>query len=883
MPVTNLDLRLPPEYRRRSVPELPGLWVHRSRVQPTQEISDELEVELARRLGVDSLLHVVPPEMAPTHAPGWEFVQSISDLAGMEVDRSLVVIDGVLERLVDPLAALDLLRRIQHRVHGFLIRTPDRCRVAGSAALGPPADPSHAITWSLLELDSLLRANNLDPLLHGYVGSDPGPERATQAAFIPGRLSGLDRQSKRPSAIAYVSCFNELDIIETTIDRLTSQGMDVHVIDNWSNDGTWERLSTRYGKGPNVSLERFPGSPSPHFDLASILERTDALASRTWHDWILHVDADEQLDSFTPTMDVLDVLGRADEAGYDVVDFTLIEFRPEDPQSGHTRTAPARALPARWQFGDRRGARHLERAWRNRGSRVGIADSGGHVVVADKRVFPFNLVLRHYPLRSPEQARAKVFRDRLPRFGPERAARGWHVHYDSFAPDSTFLWPADDLNDWGWDALREWMAEFSTRVGIDFSSGRDLQELAGAMTASDPVAGPEQSVELTFAAPPGRIAEVDEPDRGLDQPAPGVAGPINKRLVVVVGMHRSGTSALTEALASTGRLAISAPDRLLGPAEDNPRGHFEDADFVGMNDWILRQHDSEWDDPWGLVGAEPSPSEVEELRGRWSHLARADDFLLKDPRLCLTLPWWLRVWPASTTAVVIVRHPTQVAQSLYQRNGLPLVLGELLWYEYVTGAIRGTRAMSRIWVEHAALMRNPAEELTRVLQWLEVARGEEVGGLDSSTIIPSLVNATGTSDVIIPQVGDLWRRVGQIAREASDWTEDDPAPLPGHYIEMGRTAARALHAAQQARQEANLAHHEAGVARNDARLSRDEAKEAQARLIHERDVAAAASRGRDAALDRARASEDALADVLASASWRITSPARDLKRIIRKQ
>ena len=334
--------------------------------------------ELAVRLGVDYVVHAASPDRAAPATAGSEFlVRHINDLAGMEVDRSLVIVDGILERLVDPLEVLDVMRRIRPRVHGILIRTPDRSRVKDSVALGPPADPSHSITWTLPEFDSLLRANNLDTLLHGYVGSGPGPGRVMQAAFVPGHLSGLDRRPKRPSTIAYVSCFNELDVIETTIDRLTSQGVDVHVIDNWSNDGSWGTIENSVRHRPARQPGEIPDSPSPHFDLAAILERMDHLASETWHDWILHVDADEQLDLFTPAMDVLGVLGLADQAGYDVVDFTLIEFRPEGPSERDEGAESTRALPARWQFGDRPGAQHLERAWRSRRSRVGIADSGG--------------------------------------------------------------------------------------------------------------------------------------------------------------------------------------------------------------------------------------------------------------------------------------------------------------------------------------------------------------------------------------------------------------------------------------------------------------------------------------------------------------------------
>lgn len=487
----NEDLRLPPGYSRRLEPndyfvDLPtsraeGIW--QPDVYPFAEA-------LSRRLGVRRIIDLgcgsgekVAGLSDTFETIGVDFGQNLAtartvfpQLSWMDLDLesdlsalrphlagSLVICSDVIEHLQNPLPLLNFLRGSAAELYGIVLSTPERRRARGPDDLGPPANPAHTMEWSLEEFRSLLDGNGLHPLLHGFTRNFSGSSsRNTQVAFIPGEPAGLGQARDLPSAIAYIPCFNEIDVVRSTIDRLLRQGFDVHVLDNWSWDGTWELLEDAYAASTRVILERFPNGPTPEFDWSSILERMDALAAATWHDWIVHVDADEQLDACLPGLGVLELLGMADSGGYDVIDCTLIEFRPE---VGGDVTG----LPTRWEFATRSGARVLERAWRNRRQRVGIAESGGHALSVEKRVFPLNLVLRHYPLRSPEQARRKVFVDRLPRFTREKAEKGWHVQYDIYQPDSDFLWAPEVLEDWNEATTTEWAAELSTRAGISFA------------------------------------------------------------------------------------------------------------------------------------------------------------------------------------------------------------------------------------------------------------------------------------------------------------------------------------------------------------------------------------------------------------------------------
>ncbi|MGN6110823.1 MAG: hypothetical protein ACTHU0_37320, partial [Kofleriaceae bacterium] len=142
--------------------------------------------------------------------------------------------------------------------------------------------------------------------------------------------------------------------------------------------------------------------------------------------------------------------------------------------------------------------------------------------------------------------------------------------------------------------------------------------------------------------------------------------------VVVLGMHRSGTSCLAGMLAA-GRLA-SAGDAVRN--WDNARGHHEMLDVVRLNEAVLAHSGGHWLSP---------PAEV-----RWTneHAAARDRLLraeidgrpalLKDPRTLLTLPFW-RASRVPLHVIGIVRHPLAVARSLESWRGMPLAEAIALW------------------------------------------------------------------------------------------------------------------------------------------------------------------------------------------------------------
>src|SRR5450432_750203 len=124
--------------------------------------------------------------------------------------------------------------------------------------------------------------------------------------------------------VALVHVYNEADILGETIRHLLGQGLHVHIIDNWSTDGSWEIA----GAFPEtqVKRERFPQTgPSEHYEWFRQLEHTEQLANRLPYDWFLHYDADELRYSPWPGISLQDAIGFVDRLGYNAIDFTVLD------------------------------------------------------------------------------------------------------------------------------------------------------------------------------------------------------------------------------------------------------------------------------------------------------------------------------------------------------------------------------------------------------------------------------------------------------------------------------------------------------------------------------------------------------------------------------
>jgi hypothetical protein len=195
--------------------------------------------------------------------------------------------------------------------------------------------------------------------------------------------------------------------------------------------------------------------------------------------------------------------------------------------------------------------------------------------------------------------------------------------------------------------------------------------------------------------------------------------------LLVLGMHRSGTSSVAGAMI---RLGGAAPLNLLPPADDNPTGFWESTVLMELNDEILSAGGSHWEDWRQFDPRRIDAAAAFALRAR-ARSALAEEFgdvslaIVKDPRMCRLMPFWSSVFREakwSVRPVLQLRSPLEVALSLNRRDGIPLGLGCLIWLRHMLDAEAGTRGMSRAVVDWNDFLSGPRRTLERVGEQLDV-------------------------------------------------------------------------------------------------------------------------------------------------------------------
>jgi len=182
-----------------------------------------------------------------------------------------------------------------------------------------------------------------------------------------------------------------------------------------------------------------------------------------------------------------------------------------------------------------------------------------------------------------------------------------------------------------------------------------------------------------------------------------VTGPKSaaRTAILVLGMHRSGTSALTRVISLLG---ADLPANLMPAVPgNNETGFWESMDAYRLNDAILAAAGSSWDDwrrfepDWLPAGARAG-FKARALSMLEQDFSGSNLFVLKDPRICRLLPFWLEVvreFGAEPVAILPLRNPVEVAASLARRDGFSPGKAYLLWLRHVLDAEHGTRALRR--------------------------------------------------------------------------------------------------------------------------------------------------------------------------------------------
>lgn len=192
---------------------------------------------------------------------------------------------------------------------------------------------------------------------------------------------------------------------------------------------------------------------------------------------------------------------------------------------------------------------------------------------------------------------------------------------------------------------------------------------------------------------------------------------MKREIIFVLGMHRSGTSYLTTALQALG---FTLPGQLIGPNRANPRGYGEGLRIVRAHEKFMHALECKWWDIADFPSGWRESAQALELQGQIKDflsgeldtLASDGTLVIKDPRICLTLPIWGQVLTelsCDARALFLLRSPGEVARSLDKRDNLNPLVSALLWWRYVANAYNALSLLQlrNATINYPGILHNP--------------------------------------------------------------------------------------------------------------------------------------------------------------------------------
>ncbi len=211
----------------------------------------------------------------------------------------------------------------------------------------------------------------------------------------------------------------------------------------------------------------------------------------------------------------------------------------------------------------------------------------------------------------------------------------------------------------------------------------------------------------------------------------------NQHAIIILGMHRSGTSALTRVLNLLG-MELGQP--LLPPHATNVTGFWEHAEIVAMNEQILQLLGSTWDDANFLQKTLFHCKTLNQLQQQaakiiYRNFSTCPLWGIKDPRICRLLPFWLPVFADTGCQlhfILMARHPFEVTASLQQRDDFKLEKSLKLWLTHLLNSEHDSRYHSRVFVTYQELLTDWRTTVIKIadrlkIHWLNVPENSAFG------------------------------------------------------------------------------------------------------------------------------------------------------------
>jgi hypothetical protein len=201
-----------------------------------------------------------------------------------------------------------------------------------------------------------------------------------------------------------------------------------------------------------------------------------------------------------------------------------------------------------------------------------------------------------------------------------------------------------------------------------------------------------------------------------------------KNIFIVLGMARSGTSAITRGLNALG---VSLGEKLTPPNDKwNPKGFWENRDIVyNIHGKIFSELNFPIYNIQKLDRTLQLSTQLNSIRKSAiellkQHFLTAESWGFKDPSTIKLLPFWQSIFhelKVNDHYIIALRNPLSVARSYHSLTGLDIEMGLLLWLNYLIEAVDETHEKKRIITNYELLLQNPKKELTRIQSTLHIS------------------------------------------------------------------------------------------------------------------------------------------------------------------
>ena len=247
-------------------------------------------------------------------------------------------------------------------------------------------------------------------------------------------------------------------------------------------------------------------------------------------------------------------------------------------------------------------------------------------------------------------------------------------------------------------------------------------------------------------------------------------------VLLVLGMHRSGTSLLSGLLARAG---MDLGASIMEAADDNPTGFWENTRIVNLHEQFLNTLGHTWSSCSELPEGWRESDEAAVCRRELAGLLDAEfeqrgNICIKDPRLCRLLPMWRDLGEElglTLRCASIVRPAEEVVASLEKRDSLGHFHGRALWMRYNLEMAEHGTGLPTWRTSYDALLQNPEAALEALADKLELS----LEAADKGFVDPELKHHRCTPPA--DATGTLYRLLSEGSESPPAYLRDEVMPM----------------------------------------------------------------------------------------------------------